>query len=114
MARTVLTSQRLQTIGGQDLTFATFDKTNGHEVKNVGIQVVLVKLEAAASITIQIPSVADPFSRVGDISKALVGPIEEAFGPFVTPTIWGDGASKLFIDSVSGTGTIQVAVIEVG
>jgi hypothetical protein len=114
MARTVLTSQRLQAIGGQEVTFQAFDSANGHQVKNVGIQVVLVKLATGETLTVTIPSVADPYNRVGDQSKVLAGPTVEAFGPYVVPTIWGDGAAQLFIDGTGASGSPVIAVIEVG
>jgi hypothetical protein len=114
--RTVLTSQRIQTIGGQVISFQAFDAVNGMEVKNVGIQVVLVKCASSPdAVNVNIPSAVDPFNRLGDVGKSCtVGDGINAFGPFVVPTNWGDGASKLFIDGTGSTGSPMIAVIEVG
>ncbi len=114
MARTTIAVQRLQAQGGQDVTFQAYDFVNGMQTTNLGIQVALVRLVAGEQCTVKIPSVADPFARVGDITKVLNGPITEAFGPFPVPTIWGDGARTLFIDGTNGTGSATIAVIEVG
>jgi len=113
-ARTTIAVQRLQAQGGQDITFSAIDFVNGMQCQSLGIEVVLVKLAAGEQATITIPSVADPFNREGDLSKTLNGPVIEAFGPFPVPTIWGDGAAKLFIDGTNGTGSAVIAVIEVG
>lgn len=116
MARTVLTSQRLQSIGGQGVTFAAFDQVNGMQVKNVGIQVVLVKCTTSPdAVNVKVLSTIDPFNRLGDQLKSVSftdGVV--AFGPYVVPTIWGDGASQLFIDGTGSTGSPLIAVIEVG
>lgn len=116
MGRTVLTSQRLQSVDGQTLTFTGFDSVNGMQVKNVGIQVVLVKCTSSPdAINVKIPSVADPFNRLGDVLKSVSNTDGiVAFGPFTVPTIWGDGASQLFIDGTGSTGSPLIAVIEVG
>jgi len=114
--RTVLTSQRLQSIGGQTISFVAFDQVNGMKVKNVGIQVVLVKCSTAPdAVSVNIPSAVDPFNRLGDVGELVnVGVGLAAFGPFVVPTNWGDGASELFIDGTGSTGSPLIAIIEVG
>lgn len=109
-ARTEIAVQRLQAQAGQDITFQALDTVNGMQCQNLGIEVALVNV-VSGSATITIPSVADPFDRTGDLVTVVTGPITKAFGPYPVPTIWGDGARKLFID---GTGTATIAVIEVG
>lgn len=113
-ARTTIAVQRLQAQDGQDITFTAFDFVNGMQCQSLGIQVVLVKLAAGEQATVTIPSVADPFNRLGNLSKTLNGPVVEAFGPYPVPTIFGDGAAKLFVDGTNGTGAAVIAVIEVG
>lgn len=114
MARTVIPVQRLQTLAGQAITYQNFDQANGMQVKNLGIQVVLVRAGSGVSGVIGIPSVPDPFNRLGDINAAVAQSTDVAFGPFTVPTNFGDGASTLFINGTNSSGTMQIAVIEVG
>lgn len=113
MARTQLTAQKLQTPGGQAITFATADTANGEQVRNTGIQVVIVKTAAGGGVTVTFPSQPDQNNREGDLTKVLGASVEEAFGPFVNPLIWGDGSTQLYIDYASATGSVQVAVISI-
>lgn len=113
-ARTTIAVQRLQAQNGQEITFQAVDFVNGMQCQSLGIEVFLVKLAAGEQCTITVPSVADPFDRTGDLTRTLNGPTVEAFGPYPVPTIWGDGAAKLFLDGTNGTGSAVVAVIEVG
>jgi hypothetical protein len=113
-ARTSIAVQRLQAQSGQEITFQAFDFVNGMQCQSLGIEVAIVKLGAGEQMTVTVPSVADPFNRLGDLTKTLNGPIIESFGPYPVPTVFGDGASKLFFDGTNGTGSAVIAVIEVG
>lgn len=114
MARTTIAVQRLQALDGQEVTFQNFDAVNGMQCQNLGIQVILVKAGSGVVVQVGIPSVPDPFDRSGDI-VTTVGPDETvAFGPFTVPTVWGDGAAKLFVDGTATSGTATIAVVEVG
>lgn len=114
MARTTITAQRLTTKGGQALAFQDLDTANLMQVRNSGSEVVVVQTGTGASVTIAIPSVADPYGRTGDIS-AIVVPANrvQAFGPFTPPGIWGDGASLLYINPSALSGSAGIAVIAI-
>jgi hypothetical protein len=114
MARTTITAQKLQTLAGQAISFQALDSANGMQVKNTGIQVVLVKTEAGAAATLSFPTQADAFNRTAPVPQGNVGASEvRAFGPFTTPSIWGDAATLLFIDASGVSGSAQVAVITI-
>lgn len=112
MARTTLTAQKLQTLAGQDITFQAIDSVNGNQVRNTGIQVVLVKTPAGGAVTVSFPTQPDPFNRNSPVPSGAQGADRvTAYGPFTVPAIWGDAATLLFIDYSGITGSAQVAVI---
>ncbi len=113
MARTTLTAQKLQTLAGQAVTFQAIDAVNMMQVKNTGVQVVLVKTAVGDAVTVSFPSQADPFNRQGTILTAQAVSREDAYGPFTTPNIWGDAATQLYVDFSGVTGTPQIAVVTI-
>jgi len=114
MARTTITAQKLQTLAGQTVTFQAADAVNGMQVTNTGIQVLLVKTAAGEAVTVSFPTQPDPFNRTAPVPlSAQAASLERAYGPFTTPSIWGDAATLLFMDFSGITGTPQVAVITI-
>lgn len=110
--RTVITPQNLSSLDGQVITFQSIDSVNGMQVKNTGSQVVLVNVPAGGAATITFPSQPDAFNRTGDKTK-VCAPGITAFGPFVPPVNWGDGAAQLFMDFSGTSGGPTVAVVTI-
>jgi hypothetical protein len=116
MARTVLTVQRLTARAGQAITFAAPDSTNSHQYRNSGVEVVLVKVDSGAAITVGVPSVADPFGRTETVSVAIAaanGTRVHALGPYTPQQNWGDGASQNYLDISGMSGSSGIAVITI-
>ncbi len=116
MARTVLTVQRLAAKAGQAITFSPPDAVNGHQYRNTGVEVVLVKLDSGSAITIGVPSVADPFGRTETISVVVAGANGtrvHALGPYTPQQNWGDGASQGQLDVSGVSGSSGLAVITI-
>ena len=114
MARTVIISQPLQTQPGQQINFQPVDGVNGMQVKNTGIQVVLVQTLAGGAVTVSFPTQPDTFGRTAPIPIGSQGvPQVVAYGPFTQPQIWGDGIVNLFIDFSGISGSPQIAVITI-
>ncbi len=115
MARATITVQKLLAKGGQEVTFQSVDTVNLMQVRNTGVEVVLVRTSGAGSaVSVKFPSVKDPFDRFGDVGPVAIGAEKQyAFGPFTPPTIWGDGASFLFIDPSGVSGTATIAVVSI-
>lgn len=114
MARSTLTVQRLADKNGQAITFSPPDAVNGHQFRNTGVEVVLVKLDSGSSIVLGVPSVPDPFGRSETISVAVAaanGTRVHALGPYSPAQIWGDGASQGFVDPSGVSGSSGVAVV---
>lgn len=116
MARSVLSVQRLSNKNGQAITFSPPDSVNGHQYRNTGVEVVLVKLDSGSAITIGVPSTPDPFGRTETISVAVPaanGTRVHALGPYTPPQIWGDGAALGFVDVSGVGGSSGIAVITI-
>ncbi len=114
MARTTITAQKLQSLAGQAISYQNVDAPNGMQVRNTGIQVVLVKTSAGQAVTVSFPTQSDPFNRNAPVPiNAQGASVDVAYGPFTTPSIWGDAATLLFIDFSGVSGTPQVAVITI-
>lgn len=114
MARATITAQKLQTLVGQEVTFQAANAVDGMQVRNTGIQVVLVKTAAGEAAVVSFPTQPDAFNRTSPIPIGSVAASKvQAFGPFTTPQIWGDASTLLFIDFSGITGTPQVAVITI-
>jgi hypothetical protein len=112
--RTVITPQNLSLFAGQAITTQGADQVNGMQVKNTGIQVVLIKTGAADSINVTFASQPDAFNRKNDIGPIAVAANSlVAFGPFIPPVNFGDGAAQLFLDFTGSSGNPQVAVITI-
>jgi len=115
MARTVITPQTINLKGGAVITFAAIDQANGMQVLHAGRHIVLVQAIAASSVNVTIPSVACGHGRVGDITTVAVSASTiKAFGPFSPVELWGDGLSNLFINFAGSSGTVTIAVVEIG
>ena len=112
--RTVITPQNLSTFAGQVVTTVGCDQVNGMQVKNTGIQVVLIKTGPGDSINVTFASQPDAFNRKSDVGPIAVGPNSlVAFGPFIPPVNFGDGAAQLFIDFTGSSGNPQIAAITI-
>jgi len=112
-ARTVLTTQPLNSQAGITLPFIPVDVANGHQVRNSGVQVVVCITGGASSVNLKFASVADAFGRTADLVVAQGASLTRYYGPFAPSNIWGDGASQLFIDPSALSGTASIAVISI-
>lgn len=123
MARTTIVPQRLATRAGQQITFQPFDTVNGHQYRNTGVEVVLVRLDSGSSVALDVISVADTFGRTGDVVPTVtgVGVLAGGFmpstlfalGPFTPTQIWGDGSSQNQINESAVVGSGGIAVITI-
>jgi len=116
MARTTLTVQRLANKNGQAINFSPPDSVNGHQFRNTGVEVVLVKLDSGSAIVVTVPSVPDPFGRSEAIAvnvAAANGTRVQALGPYSPAQIWGDGFSQGFLDLSGVSGSSGVAVVTI-
>ena len=113
MARTVLTVQNLAAKAGVAIAFAAIDTLNGMQYRNTGREVVLVQTGTGSAVTLNVPSVADPFNRTGDLGGTVGASAVQAFGPFSPASIWGDGAANAFLTFSALASTASVAVISV-
>lgn len=112
--RTVINPQNLSLFAGQAITTVGCDQVNGMQVKNTGIQVVFIKTGPGDSISVTFASQPDSFNRKSDVGPVFVGPNAlVAFGPFIPPTNFGDGAAQLFLDFTGSSGNPQVAAVTI-
>ncbi len=114
MARTAITVQRLDTKGGELVTFVGADAVNGMQAQNDGTVTVLVRTGLNAAVTVKFPSVACQHGRLGDIQVSMT-PVTsgqvQSFGPFVDFQNWGDGRGLLFMDFSGVSGQVDVAAV---
>lgn len=109
MARTNIPIDNLPLNGGAvTLTGVAADATNQHEFVNDGKTFLLAENEDAATKTVTVVSVADPFGRTGNtvhVVPAAAGgvPGKAMIGPFL-PAIWNQGGgSKVNVDVSAAT-----------
>src|SRR3972149_2301722 len=112
MARTVITPQVLNQQTGAEVTFVAIDQANGMQVQNTGREVVLVKTPSGGGTTIKFPSAVCSHNRTGDVGPTNIGAnLIQEYGPFVDPTIWGDGVANLYVNFTATTGSVTIAVV---
>jgi len=109
MARTNIPIDVLPNNGGAiTLTGVAADSVNNHELVNDGRTFLVAENEDAATKTVTVDSVADPYGRTGDtahVVPAAVGgiPGKAVIGPFL-PSIWNQGGgSKVNVDVSAST-----------
>lgn len=114
-APTQLTIQQLNSITGEDVVWVGADLVNGNQFQNTGRAALLVK--TTGSITISIPSRPDAAGRLGDVLQPVSGltdPFVHAFGPYVDPSIWGDGVQlQVFYSGFAGHVTPKIAAVQI-
>ncbi len=110
MPRTAIPVDVVPRYGGAVVpTGVAADATNDHDVENNGQVILLFEQSGAATPTVDLISVADPYGRTGDVAitmPAISGsvPGKVAAGPFAPP-LWNQGGgSKMHVDC-SGTVT---------
>ncbi len=113
MARTTITPQRLNSVGGEAITFQEIDAANGMQCQNTGGQVLLVQSGTGDSVTVTIPSQPDAIGRTGNEVGVVSGFQTKAFGPIIPPEAWGDAAALAFFDFTGKTGSPRVAVVTI-
>jgi hypothetical protein len=102
---------------GKDITAGwTAADALGHKVFNGGGHViVLVRTQAASSISVTVTSVADPYGRTGDLGPtAIVASKYYAFGPY-SPGLFNQksGADKdyFYLAEASIVGTVDLLAL---
>lgn len=117
MARTTLTKTEAPggypslplTADGIDVTMAAADATNKNQFISTGKELVLAQNTGASAATVTVTSVADAYSRTGDIETYSVDPDEIAvLGPFPVAG-WKQSDGMVYLEASSTD--IQFGVI---
>jgi hypothetical protein len=91
------------------LTFTALDNVNGMEVVASGNDLVLIHNTTGGAVVFTMKSSADPFGRVGDITKSVPASGFALVGP-LGATGWRQTNGRLWFDAAA-TG-LELAVIQ--
>lgn len=113
MARTIIPTTKLNSKLGVFATGLPIDSLNGMQLRNTGIEVVVLVTGTGSSLVLNFPSQPDAFGRSVPVQITQGASQVGYYGPFAPASIWGDAASQLLIDPGVVTGTANIAVISI-
>ncbi len=94
-----------------DVTIAASDNTNGNYFVGTGRELILVRNTAGVAGTVTFTSVADQYSRKGDITAYSIGAGETAMFWVGNLVGWDQGGGQIYIDTSAST--MNIAVIRI-